>query len=191
MSLVSYIVIALAFGIFDMLLFRRCAEASPVRLSAGLAMSFAVAAVHALLFLLGAFVGNIFRFELPDDAQAFQNANCWVFLALALFVGVRSVWPYLRREPHLTVFSLVGAGQVLLMAFATGINVLLVGVGVGYADAVLHTHRCLWPMLVICLLLAYLGVMFGRRKVAVRPRRWAFVAAAMILGVAIASFFSF
>lgn len=190
MSLVSYIVLATAFGITDMLLFRRCAEATPVRLSAGLAISFVVAAVHAFLLWLGVWVGNTFRFQLAADPMAFQSANCWIFFALALFVGIRTALPYLRREPRLPVFSLTGFGQVVLLAAATGINVFLVGVGAGFADSVLHVHWCLWPMLAMCFLLGYLGVMFGRRKVAVRPRRWAFVAALMVLGVAVAALVS-
>ncbi len=190
MSLVSYIVIATAFGILNMLLFRRCAEATPVRLSVGLTISLLVAAVHALLLWLGAWLGNTFRFELAADPMAFQSANCWIFFALALFVGLRTALPYLRREPKLPVFSLEGFGQVVLLAAATGINVFLVGVGIGFADSVLHTHRCIWPMLTMCVLLGYLGVMFGRQKVAVRPRRWAFVAALMVLGVAVAALFS-
>ena len=191
MSLVSFIVIAFAFGIYDMLLFRRCAEVSPVRLSAGLVMTAGVAIIHALFLWLGAALGNVLRFELSNDTLAFQNANCWVFFALSLFVAGRSFFPYLRRESKLPVFSLASFASVFLMAIATGINILLVGIGIGYADVELHTHRCLWPMLFLSMLLGYLGVMFGRQHVKVRHRRWAFVSAVMILGVAIASFFSF
>lgn len=190
MSIVSYIVIALAFGIMNMLLFRRCVEASKVRLSLGLLMSFGVAFVHALFLWFGAWLGSALRFELAGDPAAFQSANNWIFFALALFVSVRGVFPYLRREPRLTVFSLAGFGRVLLMAFATGINVFLIGLGIGYADSAFHAGRCIWPMLILCTLLGFLGVMFGRQLVPVRQRRWAFVAMLMILGVAVAALFS-
>lgn len=190
MSLVSYIVIALAFGICNMLLFRRCAEATPVRLSAGLGISLLVAAVQAILMWLGAQLGNILRFELADDPHAFHRANCWVFVVFALFVSVRTLFPYLRRELHLPLFSLDSVGRVVLMAFATGIDVLLVGIGSGFADETPAFGRVFWPMVIICILFGYLGVMFGRQKVAVRPRRWAIVAALMVLGVAVASLFS-
>lgn len=190
MSLVSYIVISLAFGICNMLLLRRCVDAVPVRLSAGLAIALAVAVVHALLLWVGVLLGNLLRFELADNPHAFHRANCWVFIAFALFVSVRTLFPYLRRELRLPIFSLDSVGRVVLMAFATGIDVLLVGIGVGFADGDPGFGRVFWSMLIISMLLGYLGVMFGRQKVAVRPRRWAIVAALMILGVAVASLFS-
>ena len=49
MHIAAYIVLALAFGISNMLLFRRCAEPTPIRLSRGLLITLVVAAVQLAL----------------------------------------------------------------------------------------------------------------------------------------------
>ena len=96
MSIVSFIVIAIAFGISAMLLMRRCAEVAPIPLSEGLLVSFTVAVVHAALYCLGIYLGNILRFELPDNPDAFTRANSFVLLGLSVFVALKMVWPYLN-----------------------------------------------------------------------------------------------
>ena len=42
-------------------------------------------------------------------------------------------------------------------------------------------------MLIASLLLGYVGLMFGRQKVDLRPRRWTILASILILAVAIAA----
>lgn len=188
MLIAAYIVIALAFGIADMLLFRRCAEVTPVRLSRGLLLALAVAAVQTLFFLLGMALGDLLRFELPDNADAFSRTNALIFLGLDLFVLLRMLLPYLRREPRLPHFDLAGNAACAAMAVTAGVNTLLVGLGAGFvASPAVDLHKALWPMLVACFLLGYWGLMLGRQKVAMRPVRWMLVAAVLLLAVAIAA----
>ena len=187
MFIVSIIVIALALGIVDMLLFRRCAEATPVRLSAGLALAFIVAAIHVLLLWVGSLVGSLLRLESPDDPAMYSDIDAYIFLGMTLVVVLKMLVPYLRREPHLPLFNLHSFPSVLAMATATGINVLLLGIGIGFVDSGCNPHWLVWPLLVSGTLLGYLGLMFGRQHVEMRPRRWMVVACVLLLGVAIAA----
>lgn len=187
MSIASYIVIALALGLVNMVLFRRCGEATPVRLSAGLLIVLGVSAVHAVLYYLGAALGNLMRLDSASDSQMYDDVNAYIFLGIVLVVIIKMLVPYLRREPRLPVFSLARTGSVLAMAVATGINVLLVGIGVGFADSEVAVHALLWPLLVAGFLLGYMGLMFGRRKVDMRPRRWMVLASVLLLATAIAA----
>jgi putative Mn2+ efflux pump MntP len=187
MSIASYIVIALALGLVNMVLFRRCGEAMPVRLSAGLLIVLGVSAVHAVLYYLGAALGNLMRLDSASDSHMYDDVNAYIFLGIVLVVIIKMLVPYLRREPRLPVFSLARTGSVLAMAVATGINVLLVGIGVGFADSEVAVHALLWPLLVAGFLLGYMGLMFGRRKVDMRPRRWMVLASVLLLATAIAA----
>ncbi len=187
MSIASYIVIALALGLVNMVLFRRCGEATPVRLSAGLLIVLGVSAVHAVLYYLGAALGNLMRLDSASDSHMYDDVNAYIFLGIVLVVIIKMLVPYLRREPRLPVFSLARTGSVLAMAVATGINVLLVGIGVGFADSEVAVHALLWPLLVAGFLLGYMGLMFGRRKVDMRPRRWMVLASVLLLATAIAA----
>lgn len=189
MSIVSFIVIAIAFGISDMLLMRRCAAAAPVPLSSGLLISFTVAVVHAALFCLGILVGNMLRFELPDDPYAFSQPNSFVLLGLTLIVIVKMMLPYMGRKMQPEAYDLnAGTFRVLLFTVATGINGFLLGIGVGFVALLAgHVHSALWPLLISTFLFSYLGIMYGRQQVKLRPRRWIAVTAVILLVTAIAA----
>ncbi|MBP5527620.1 MAG: hypothetical protein J6X79_04105 [Bacteroidales bacterium] len=187
MSIVSYIVIALAMGIVNMLLFRRCGEATPVRLSAGLLIVLAVSAIHVVLYYLGSRVGSLLSLHSPDDPYMYADVNAYIFLGLTLMVIIKMFAPYLRKVPRLPLFNLGDRRSVVAMAVATGINVLLVGIGTGFVEQGHALHKIVWPLLTASLLLGYLGLMFGRQKVQLRPRRWMVVACVLLLGTAIAA----
>ncbi len=187
MSLISYIILALAFGIDAMLLFRRCGEATPVQLLPGLGIVAAVAVIHTVLYWLGAWVGNYLAFYSPEEPDRYNDLNSYVFLGLAVVVAIKLLAPYLRREPQLPVFNLTNRLAVLSMAVATGVNILLVGVGTGFVEQIPNVHKIVWPLLATGTLLGYLGLMFGRQKVDLRPRRWMVIASVLLLGVAIAA----
>lgn len=188
MLIAAYIVLGIAFGISGMLLFYRCSEAIPVRLSHGLMAALLVATVQTVLFLLGMTLGNLLRIELPDDPDAFRHANALVMLGLTIFVVLRQLLPFLRREPRLSLFNISAWKSVMAMAVATGINHFLVGLGAGFvASPATDLHKALWPLLILMFLLGYWGIMLGRQKVQLQPRRWMVVASILLLGVAIAA----
>lgn len=188
MLIAAYIVLAIAFGISNMVLFYRCAEITPIRLSRGLFITFLVSVVQTVLFLLGMFLGDILRFELPTDAEAFSKTNSLIFLGLDLFVMLRMLMPYLKRESQLPIFNLGSNSSCVAMAFATAINLLLVGLGAGFvASLAMDIHKALWPLIIILFLAGYWGLMLGRTKVNIRPRRWMIVASVLLLAVSIAA----
>ena len=188
MHIAAYIVIALAFAISNMLLFRRCAELTPIRLSRALWLTLCVSAVQTALFLLGWVLGDMLRFELPDDSSAFSSANAMIFLGLDIFVMLRMLLPYLRREPRLPLFDLGNNKATMAISLTAAINPLLVGLGAGFVASTSDIYK-VWPiaMLVLLWLLGYWGVMLGRRKVAIRPVRWMLIASILLLGVGIAA----
>lgn len=186
MIIAAYIVLALAFGISDMILFQRCGKITPIRLSRGMMVTLVVAVVQTMLFMLGMLLGDLLRFELPTDAQAFAKTNAMIFMGLAVFVVLRMLMPHLRREPKLPLFNLGNNAACVAMAFATGINYLLIGLGAGFVVSIeCDFHKALWPMLVVLFLTGYFGLMLGRRNVALRTRRWMIVVAVLIMAVAI------
>lgn len=189
MSVISFIVLAIALGISAMLLMRNCAESSPVQLSSGLLISLTVATVHAALFCLGMFVGNMLRFTTSDDPEAFARVNAFVFLGMAVVVAVKQLFPYMGSKPRPTLFDLnAGTRRVLVFTVATGINGFLLALGAGFVWSLGgHVHRALWPLWVATLLFSYLGIMYGRQHVKLRPRRWMAVSALLLVSTAIAA----
>lgn len=189
MSIISFIIIAIALGISTMVLMKRCAEATPVRLSTGLLIAAMVAMVHTVLFIVGMLAGNLLRFESADDPFAYAEVNSLVLMGMTVVVLLKLLSPYLRREPKLAVFPLNGGlGRTLLMTVASGINIFLLGMGVGFVALLSQgVHRAVWPLFTLTLLFSYLGIMYGRQKVEMRPRRWIIISCVLLLGVAIAA----
>lgn len=189
MSIISFIIIAIALGISTMVLMKRCAEATPVRLSTGLLIAAMVAMVHTVLFVVGMLAGNLLRFESADDPFAYAEVNSLVLMGMTVVVLLKLLSPYLRREPKLAVFPLNGGlGRTLLMTVASGINIFLLGMGVGFVALLSQgVHRAVWPLFTLTLLFSYLGIMYGRQKVEMRPRRWIIISCVLLLGVAIAA----
>ena len=96
--------------------------------------------------------------------------------------------PYLKRESQLPIFNLGSNSACVAMAFATAINLLLVGLGAGFvASLAMDIHKALWPLIIILFLAGYWGLMLGRTKVNIRPRRWMIVASVLLLAVSIAA----
>ena len=187
MSIVSFIVIALALGIGNMLLFRRCGEATPIRLTSGLLIVLTTAIIHTASLLLGNILGHLLRFISPSDTNMYADVNAYVFLGTTIVVIIKLMAPYLRKEPILPLFDLRKGISVLAMAAATGINILLIGIGTGFAAPETNPHYLVWPLLVTTTLLGYFGLMFGRQKTALRHRRWTIISCILLLGVAIAA----
>lgn len=190
MSIVSYIVIALALGLSNMLLFYRCSEAKSIRLSSGILKVLLVAIIHVVLYYLGEMLGSILSFYSPNEPELYKDINTYIFLGLTTVVAIKMFTPYLRREPRLPVFDLSDFRSVLAMAVATGINTLLLGIGTGFVKQEGSSSAIIWILLITCTLLGTIGLMFGRQKVAIRPRRWMAVSCLLLLGVAVSAIIS-
>ncbi len=188
MTIAAYIVVAAAMSITDMLLFRRCAEPYPVRLSTGLTIALIVALVQAALYMAGIAIGDLLRLESTSDATMYSRPNAYISLGLFIIVILKFLLPYLRREPKLPTFNIQEMKPIVAMAFATGINMLLIGIAMGFASQIeRNIHVATWPMLGMTFLFSYFGIMFGRQKVTMRPRRWMIVTCVLLLGTAIAA----
>ena len=188
MSIATYIVLSIAFGVTAMLLMRRCAETTPVKLTKGLAIMFVTAVIYVLLFILGITLGDLLRIEGADAPQLYARTNAYIFLGLTIFVALRMLLPHLKRKPQLPVFDLRNWSSVIAMSVASGINVLLIGLGLGFVMPIAgHVHWAIWPLFISSVLLGYTGIMFGRQKVTIRPLRWMIVACILLLGCGIAA----
>lgn len=188
MTIAAYIVVATALSITDMILFRRCAETYPVRLSAGLTISLLVALVQTALYLAGIAIGDLLRLESTSDVTMFSRPNAYISLGLFVIVILKYLLPHLKRDPKLPIFNLQETKAIVAMAVATGINMLLIGIAMSFASPMrLNIHVEIWPMLGMTFLFCYFGTMFGRQKVTLRPRRWMIMACILLLGTAIAA----
>lgn len=174
MYIVIFIVLSIALGISAMLLMHRSVEATPVRLSSGILISFATALVHVALFCLGIWLGNKLFLNNNGDPTPYVKQNALVFLGLAVMVALKQFLPYMGRRTKPAAYDLnAGFVQVFLFTVFTGINGFLLGFGIGFVAMLGECfHAALWPLFILTFLFSVLGIMFGRQHVPMRSRRW-------------------
>lgn len=180
MSVIEYIILSIALAIPLEVTLRGCALKNPIRLTRGLAVSLLLALEHAALMVIGIYIGNLLRFDLPE----YDNL---VYLGLLLVVALRMFFPAFRKkDKELPPYDISKWGTVLLLGVATGVNTLFVGMGLGFrVDLATDFWKVAVPMLVVVFLLGYWGIMLGRRNKEIRQRRWQLVAVLFLLAFAI------
>lgn len=180
MSVIEYIILAFALAIPLTASVRGCALKNPIRLTRGLILSVAWGAEFALLVALGMLVGDLLRFDMPEYDDL-------IYLGLMLVVAVRMFFMAFRKpdKAH-PAFDISRWYTALLLGVAAGTNALFIGLALGFRVQVPgDLWRAAIPLFIITLLLAYLGIMFGRRKKAMRERRWHLIAVLFLLIFAI------
>lgn len=180
MSVIEYIILSIALTIPTMVVMRACALKNRIRLTKGMAFSFLIALEHTLLLLLGIFLGNMLRFDLPE----FDNL---IYLGFMVAVALRMFFPAFRKKSKKhTYYDISRLSTVLLLGVATGTNTLFVGLGLGFRVLI---ERDLWraaiPMMVVMFLLCYLSIMMGRQKKTMNERKWQLIAVLFLLIFAI------
>lgn len=185
MTVLSYILVSLSFGLNTMLLFRSCAEASPIRLTRALVETFFVALVHVVFFVAGQHVGMSLRFVDAQDADLYHQTNDLVYMGLMIVVSIRWVVAAFRREEP--AYRIDRWSTVAALAVATGSSPLFVGIADGFLGMMHSWWTVVVPLLLLEFLLGYLGVMMGRRHKHPTPRRWRLLAVVLLLAVALFS----
>ena len=184
MSIINSIVLSLALGIDTLIVVRSCVKQTPIRLSKGLFVSLLIALVHVVCATIGIFLGNLICFEYPET-------NRMVFLGLLIVVAVKLFMSGLRKERALPAYDIRQFGTVIALALATGINVFIIGLSVGFIDdlpAVIAKLSI--PLFLIIFLFSMWAIMLGRQKVQIKERRWTLFAALFVLIVALAVAFA-
>lgn len=179
MNLISYLVLALVLGIQALVALRNSAAANPVQLTRGLLISLILSVAFTLLMVAGMLVGDLLCFEFPQTDKA-------ICAGLLVLVVVRQFFSL--RRTAVTAYSLERLSAVLMLAIALGINVLLIGLGIGF---VCQWPADLWKMALLAQPMVFLmgmwGIMLGRKKIDIRPRRWLYISLLALLVVALVS----
>ncbi len=196
MSIIEYIILSFALGFEVLITMRGCACHTPVRLTKGLLESLLVAVVGALLLFGGMGIGDLMRFSPanPDVNATTTNAllsqtDELVYLGLLLLVAFRLFFRSFKKNRAELSFDISKLSTVLMLSVVLGINVLIVGLALGFhVDYDSNVWRASIPLLIVFFLLSMVGVMFGRRQLNIHARRWTLVAALFILIFAIKDF---
>ena len=191
MSIIEFIILAIALSFEALIIMHGCASKSNIRLTKGLAESAIIALEGAALLIIGMWIGNLLRFT-PDSLgesatrDLLTDTDNLVCLALMIFVALRLMFRTGSKKHKAPNYDISRFGTAVLLGIAVGINSLLVGLGLGFRiDAGDNIWRAAIPLFVITTIFALLGVMLGRQQKELRSRRYALIAALFILAFAL------
>ena len=191
MSIIEFIILAIALSFEALIIMHGCASKSNIRLTKGLAESAIIALEGAALLIIGMRIGNLLRFtpeSLSESAtrDLLTDTDNLVCLALMIFVALRLMFRTGSKKHKAPNYDISRFGTAVLLGIAVGINSLLVGLGLGFRiDAGDNIWRAAIPLFVITTIFALLGVMLGRQQKELRSRRYALIAALFILAFAL------
>ena len=191
MSIIEFIILAIALSFEALIIMHGCASKSNIRLTKGLAESAIIALEGAALLIIGMWIGNLLRFtpeSLGESAtrDLLTDSDNLVCLALMIFVALRLMFRTGSKKHKAPNYDISRFGTAVLLDIAVGINSLLVGLGLGFRiDAGDNIWRAAIPLFVITTIFALLGVMLGRQQKELRSRRYALIAALFILAFAL------
>lgn len=191
MSIIEFIILAIALSFEALIIMHGCASKSNIRLTKGLAESAIIALEGAALLIIGMWIGNLLRFT-PDSLgesatrDLLTDTDNLVCLALMIFVALRLMFRTGSKKHKAPNYDISRFGTAVLLGIAVGINSLLVGLGLGFRiDAGDNIWRAAIPLFVTTTIFALLGVMLGRQQKELRSRRYALIAALFILAFAL------
>ncbi len=193
MSLIEFIILALALSFEALIVMHGCALKNRIPLTRALAESFAIALINALLLVLGIWLGNLLRFTPADlDPDAVSTNSLWsdtdnlVYLGLMILVALRLLFRSGKRSRQVQPYDISRFSTAALLGVAIGINTLIVGLALGFriplAD---NVWRATLPLTVIMTLFALLGAMLGRQQKELRARRYTLFAVLFLLAFAL------
>lgn len=193
MSVIEFIILGLALSFEILIVMNSCAKAMPVRLTKGLAESFSIALINALMLLLGIWIGNMLRFtpenidpNAPSTNNLLAETDNLVYLGLLILVAVRLLMRSGKKNRKVQPYDISKFGTVALLGIAVGINIFLVGFALGFRIPLQENiWRASIPMVVIMTLFAFLGIMLGRQNKELRARRYTLIAVLLLLAFAL------
>ena len=192
MSLIEFIILAIALSFEALVVMHGCALKNKITLTKGLAESAIVAFVNAVLLAAGIWIGSMLKFTPagvdPDASQTgslLADTDGLVYLGLLLLVAIRLLFRSGKKSRQVQPYDISRYGTAILLGVAIGINTLIVGIAVGFRPVMSNLWTASVPIFVIMTLFAFFGVMLGRKGKEIRARRYTLFAVLFLLAFAL------
>ena len=192
MSLIEFIILAIALSFEALVVMHGCALKNKIPLTKGMAESVLVALVNAVLLIVGIWIGSKLKFtpsgidpETSSTGSLLADTDGLVYLGLLILVAVRLLFRSGRKSRQVQPYDISRYSTALLLGVALGINTLIVGLAVGFRPVMSNLWAAAVPLFVIMTLMAFLGVMLGRSGKEIRARRYTLFAVLILLAFAL------
>ncbi len=193
MSVIEYVVLAIALSLEGFIVMHGAGRQTPIRLTKGLLECIMLSGVCCVMLAAGMWIGNHLRFssvEAVDSTSAvdklWYETDNLIYLGLMLVVAFKLFFKSFKKNRVVPAYDISRFSTTLLMSIAIGINIFIVGLALGFhVSFSIDFWRSVIPLFIVMFLFSYMGIMFGRRDVQIHPRRWTLFAVLFLLAFAL------
>lgn len=158
MSMLMTIGLALVLSLDSYVVAAGCSSPKKILYSHGVMLSLCFSVFHAMFLVCGYLVGQAL-----GTGQVLYDL--WVAAALLAFVGAKIMLRSARKRKNVNVTFVTGSKSILLFAFATSIDFLIVGMGLGF----MHLGNsiiwwCAGLLAFFTIVSTFFGVLMGRQR---------------------------
>lgn len=189
MTFFEFLLPSLSLGIISLISYRSYSEAYPIRLTRALLYAFLTGVVYVIMGNAGIFIADLMRFRNSELPDLYNHLNTVVYLGFMVFVVLKWLLGISKkRMENRVLYDLSSNHTLWVLPLALGINVFLVGFGIGFLpdlrlDGLFLRYSL--PLFFVTFFMCYWAVMLGRRKIAIREKRWVFISSLLLLVLAI------
>lgn len=126
-------------------------------------LAFSFAFFQALLPLLGALLGDVFK-------SFMQSADHWIAFLLLAVMGVKMIIDGRKFSLREKVFDVSSTKVILLLSLATSIDAFVIGIGFGLKWDVTEQVFAVLAIFIFTFVFSLMGVKMGERIRFVKPR---------------------
>lgn len=126
-------------------------------------LAFSFAFFQALLPLLGALLGDVFK-------SFMQSADHWIAFLLLSVMGVKMIIDGRKFSLREKVFDVSSTKVILLLSLATSIDAFVIGIGFGLKWDVAEQVFAVLAIFIFTFVFSLMGVKMGERIRFVKPR---------------------
>ena len=191
MSVIEFIILAIALSFEPLLTLQACASWRKIALTKGLAESAVIALINVALLVLGWWLGSLLHYgdyagQGGNVEQLLSDTDAMVYLGLMILVAVRMMLRGGKRRRETAAYDIGHFGTAVLLGVALGTGTLLVGLAMGFhAPLADNVWRAVIPLLVVMTLMSLYGIMLGRQDKEAHPRQHMLIAALLVLAFAL------
>ena len=179
MSVIEFIILAIALSFEPLLTLQACASRRKIAL------------INVALLVLGWWLGSLLHYgdyagQGGNVEQLLSDTDAMVYLGLMILVAVRMMLRGGKRRRETAAYDISHFGTAALLGVALGTGTLLVGLAMGFhAPLADNVWRAVIPLLVVMTLMSLYGIMLGRQDKEAHPRRHMLIAALLVLAFAL------
>lgn len=157
MKILTAILLALVLAADSFRISASCSAYKKMPYAHGLLLTLTFSAFHTIFLLLGSLLGTLIRSDEP-------KYNVSIGAVMISMIGIKMIVGVIRKSKNAPQLYVTDAKSILLLSIATSLDILIVGLGLGFDIGGSGLWWCAGFMAFFTVVSTFLGVLMGRQS---------------------------